>query len=187
MAIHGTSATKAAAFKPYPNPDINNGKGEGFSTCDAAPKPNTIKGRISGALALYTKVQYIGLSKRLGWVPFFYIKRRGKYSLVHVLLEEIFYKQDYAIRKTDPNAKYSICAQETKFVNSYRGLIKYIKSHFLKNVGYIIRSVKPGGQKELELDNLTTWRTLYRAIRNKEELDIICPISKAFSHLERSL
>ena len=44
------------ASKLYPNPDSDNSKGKGFSTCNTTPKLNIIKGRISSAPALYTKV-----------------------------------------------------------------------------------------------------------------------------------
>ena len=51
---------KAAAFRLYSdeslsNPDSDNSGGKGSSTCDAAPKPNTIEAHISGASAVYTK------------------------------------------------------------------------------------------------------------------------------------
>ena len=99
MAMRGTPANKIAASRLHleepispddpdsdtpdaDNPDANNlssqdsddGGAEGSSTPNATPQPNTIKMRISGAPALYTKAWYIGLSKRPGWVPFFYIK-----------------------------------------------------------------------------------------------------------------
>ena len=79
MAIYSTLVNKAAAFRLYSNeslsnPDLDNSGGKGSGTRDAAPKPNTIEVRISGALAAYTKAWYTGLSKRPEWVPFFYIK-----------------------------------------------------------------------------------------------------------------
>lgn len=44
----------------------------------------------------------------------------------------------------------------------------------------MIRSVKPGGRKELELDNLdTAWKTLCRVIRTEEELPVVCPVGEA--------
>ena len=60
MAIYGTPANKAAAFKLYSNKslsdlDSDNNGSKGSSTHDAAPKPNTIEARISGAPAVYTK------------------------------------------------------------------------------------------------------------------------------------
>jgi len=49
MAIYGTPANRAVASRPYSNPDLDSGEGEGSSTCDTTPRLNTIKGRISGA------------------------------------------------------------------------------------------------------------------------------------------
>ena len=84
MAIHGTPANKAAASRSYAeeslsdqslsDPDSDDGGGEGSGTRDAAPKPTTMAVRNSGAPDAYTKAWYIGLSKRPGWVPFFYIE-----------------------------------------------------------------------------------------------------------------
>ena len=84
MAIYSTLVNKAAASRLYAeeslfnqslfNPDSDDGGGEGFSTCDAAFKPTTMAVRNSGAPDIYTKVWYIGLSKCLGWVLFFYIE-----------------------------------------------------------------------------------------------------------------
>ena len=79
MAMRSTPANKAAAFRSYSDeslsdPDSDDGGGEGSGTRDAAPKPNTMEARISGAPAAYTKAWYTGLSKRPGWVPFFYIE-----------------------------------------------------------------------------------------------------------------
>ena len=52
---------KTATFRLYFNKSLSNldsddGGGKGFSTYNAAPKPNTIEVRISGAPAIYTKV-----------------------------------------------------------------------------------------------------------------------------------
>ena len=79
MAIYGTLVNKVTASKLYSNkslsdPDLDNNRGKGFSTYNTAPKPAAIAVHISSTLVVYTKVQYIGLSKRLGWVLFFYIK-----------------------------------------------------------------------------------------------------------------
>ena len=74
MAIHDTLANKTAAFKPYPDPDLNGNKGKGSGTHDTAFWSNTIKGHISGAPAQYTKAWYFGLSKCSRWVLFFYIE-----------------------------------------------------------------------------------------------------------------
>jgi len=49
MAIHGTLANRAVASRPYSNPDLDGSKGEGSGTYNTAPRPNIIKGRISGA------------------------------------------------------------------------------------------------------------------------------------------
>ena len=49
MAIYSTLANRVTASRPYSNLDLDSGKGEGSSTYDTAPRPNIIKGRISGA------------------------------------------------------------------------------------------------------------------------------------------
>ena len=84
MAIYSTLANRAAASRPYSNPDLDSSKGEGSSTCNAAPWLNTIKGRISGAPGQYTKVWYLGLNKRLGWVLFFYVKVISSIYLAYI-------------------------------------------------------------------------------------------------------
>ena len=61
MAIYSTLVNKVAAFRLYfnkslSNLDLNNSSNKDFSTCNTAPKPNIIEARISGALAVYTKV-----------------------------------------------------------------------------------------------------------------------------------
>ena len=61
MAIHGILANKATASRLYfkeslSNPDLDDSRGKGFSTRDAAPKLNSMAVRISGALGAYTKV-----------------------------------------------------------------------------------------------------------------------------------
>ena len=71
MAIYSTPVNKATASRLYfneflSNPDSDNSRSEGFNTYNAAPKPAAIAVRISNALVAYTKVWYIGLSKRPG-------------------------------------------------------------------------------------------------------------------------
>jgi len=56
MAIYSTLVTKAVASKLYPNLDLDNSKGKSSSTYNIASKLNNIKGHVSSALALYTKV-----------------------------------------------------------------------------------------------------------------------------------
>ena len=63
MAIYSNLANKAAAFRScfeeptsQDNTDLDDGGGEGSSTRDTTPQPNTMEVRISGALAPYTKV-----------------------------------------------------------------------------------------------------------------------------------
>ena len=60
MAMRSTLVNKVVAFKLYSNkslsdPDSDDSGSEGFSTYNAAPKPNTMEVHISGALAAYTK------------------------------------------------------------------------------------------------------------------------------------
>ena len=61
MAIYSTLVNKATASRSYSNKslsnlDLDNSGGEGFSTCNAAPKPNSIVVCISGAPGAYIKV-----------------------------------------------------------------------------------------------------------------------------------
>jgi hypothetical protein len=61
MAIYSTLANKAMASRLnseefLSNLDLDDSGGEGFSTCDAAPKPNTIEVHIFSAAVVYTKV-----------------------------------------------------------------------------------------------------------------------------------
>ena len=60
MAIYGILVNKATASRLYSNEslsnlDLDDSRGKGFSTCDAAPKPNSMVVYISGALGAYTK------------------------------------------------------------------------------------------------------------------------------------
>jgi hypothetical protein len=60
MAIYNTLVNKAMASRldskeSLSNPDLDDGGSKGFSTYNAAPKPNIMEVRISGALNIYTK------------------------------------------------------------------------------------------------------------------------------------
>jgi hypothetical protein len=61
MAIYNTLVNKTKAFRLYSNKslsnlDLDNSRGEGFSTCDTASKLTIIVVCISGTLVIYTKV-----------------------------------------------------------------------------------------------------------------------------------
>ena len=61
MAMRGTPANKAAAFRSYSDeslsdPDLDDNRGKGFSTYNTASKPNTIEVCIFSALVIYIKV-----------------------------------------------------------------------------------------------------------------------------------
>jgi hypothetical protein len=72
--VNKATASKLDSEESLSNLDLDDGSGKGFSTYNAAPKLNIIEVRISSAPVIYTKVWYIRLSKRLGWVLFFILR-----------------------------------------------------------------------------------------------------------------
>jgi hypothetical protein len=79
MSIYNTLVNKAKTFRLYFNKflfnlDLDDSGDKDFSTYNTAFKLTIMAVYISSTLVIYTKIWYIGLSKCLGWVPFFYIK-----------------------------------------------------------------------------------------------------------------